>query len=100
LLSLVLGALVAGGFRWRLNAIREQNIRLETQIAERTSELRDTNTLTRKEIEQRKRAAETALSKRSRRTSSIERFRVMFEECRIGLPWLAWTAVRSRRTPR
>ena len=85
-LFLVLGALVAGGFRWRLNAVREQNILLETQIAERTSELRETNSLLEKEIEQRKRA-EAALSKRAAEElhQSEERFRVMFDNAAIGI---------------
>src|SRR5690606_23165813 len=37
--------LLASAFRWRLNTIREQNIYLETQIAERTAELREMNQL-------------------------------------------------------
>jgi PAS domain S-box-containing protein len=85
-LILLLGALVAGGFRWRLNAVREQNIHLETQIAERTSELRQTNALLEKEIEQRKRAEE-ALSRRAAEQlhQSEERFRVMFDNAAIGI---------------
>ncbi len=85
-LILVLGALLAGGFRWRLNAIREQNVYLETQISERTSELRKTNRLLEKEVEQRKRAEE-ALAKRAAEQlhQSEERFRVMFESAGIGI---------------
>ena len=85
-LILVLGALVAGGFRWRLNTIREQNILLETQISERTSELRETNSLLEKEVEQRKRAEE-ALAKRTAEElqQSEERFRAMFENAGIGI---------------
>jgi PAS domain S-box-containing protein len=81
-----LGMLVAGGFRWRLNTIREQNIHLETQISERTSELRETNSLLEKEVEQRKRAEE-ALAKRTAEQlhQSEERFRVMFENAGIGI---------------
>ena len=63
-LVLVLGALMAGAFRWRLNSIREQNIHLETEIAERTSQLREANSLLEKEVDQRKRA-EAALEKRA-----------------------------------
>jgi PAS domain S-box-containing protein len=85
-LIVVLAALVAGGFRWRMNAVREQNIQLETQIADRTSELRDMNTLLEKEIEQRKRA-EAALSRRAAEKlhESEERFRVMFDNAAIGI---------------
>lgn len=85
-LVLVLGALLASGFRWRLNSIREQNIRLETEIAERTSELRETNRLLEKEIEQRKRV-EAELEQRAAEElhESEERFRVMFENAGIGI---------------
>ena len=85
-LIVVLGPLVAGGFRWRLNSIREQNIHLETQITERTSELRETNELLEKEVEQRKRA-EAELAKRAAEElhQSEERFRVMFENAGIGI---------------
>jgi PAS domain S-box-containing protein len=86
LLVVVLAALVAGAIRWRLNAIRQQNIYLETQIAERTSELRETNELLEKEVEQRKRA-EAELAKRAAEElhQSEERFRVMFENAGIGI---------------
>jgi hypothetical protein len=63
-LIVLLGALIAGAFRWRLNSIREQNIHLETEIAERTSELRETNRLLEKEVQQRRRA-EAELEKRA-----------------------------------
>jgi PAS domain S-box-containing protein len=85
-LILVASAVVAGGFRWRLNAIREQNVYLETQISERTSELRETNKLLEKEVEQRKRAeAELAKSAAEELHQSEERFRVMFENAGIGI---------------
>ena len=85
-LILVLGALIAGGIRVRLNSIHEQNILLETQVIERTSELRETNVLLEKEIEQRKRA-EAELAKRAAEElhQSQERFRVMFENAAIGI---------------
>ena len=85
-LIVVASALVAGGFRWRFNAIREQNIYLETQISERTSELRETNQLLEKEVEQRKRAeAELARHAAEALHQSDERFRVMFENAGIGM---------------
>jgi PAS domain S-box-containing protein len=85
-LVLVLGAFVASAFRWRLNSIREQNIHLETEIAERTSQLQETNSLLEKEVEQRKRA-EAELEKRAAEElqQSEERFRVMFENAGIGI---------------
>ncbi|RPJ51154.1 MAG: PAS domain S-box protein, partial [Methanobacteriota archaeon] len=85
-LILMLGALLAGGFRWRLNLVREQNIQLETEIAERTSELRETNGLLEKEVEQRKRA-EMELEKRAAAElqQSEKRFRAMFENAGIGI---------------
>jgi PAS domain S-box-containing protein len=85
-LIILLAVLVAGGFRWRLNTVHEQNILLETQIAERTSELRETNSLLEKEIEQRKRA-ETALSKRaaSELKLSEARFQAIFDNVAVGV---------------
>jgi len=85
-LIVVLSVLIAGGLRLRLSAIRQQNIHLETQVAERTSELLETNKLLEKEVEQRKRA-EAELAKRAARElqQSEERFRVMFESAGIGI---------------
>jgi len=85
-LIVVAGALVASGFRLRLNTIREQNVYLETQVSEQTSELRETNKLLEKEVEQRKRAeAELAKSAAEELHQSEERFRVMFENAGIGI---------------
>ena len=86
LLVVVFGALLAGGFRWRLSTIREQNIQLETQIAERTSELSETNRLLEKEVEQRK-YAEAELEKRAAEElqQSEKRFRAMFEHSAVGI---------------
>jgi len=85
-LVFVLVTLLAGGFRWRLNSIRAQNVRLETQISERTSELRETNKLLETEVEQRKRAeAELAKHAAEELQESEERFRVMFQSAGIGI---------------
>ncbi|RPI93184.1 MAG: PAS domain S-box protein [Chloroflexi bacterium] len=86
LLIMMLATLVTGGFRWRLNTVHKQNILLETQISERTSELRETNTLLEKEIEQRKRA-ETALSKRAARELKLSeaRFQAIFDNVAVGV---------------
>ena len=85
-LIIVLGALIAGGFRVRLNSIRKQNIHLETQVSERISELRETNKLLEKEVEHRKRA-EAELEKRAAQElqQSEERFRAMFEHSAVGI---------------
>jgi PAS domain S-box-containing protein len=85
-LIVVLGALVAGGFRWRLNTVREQNVYLETQVSERTSELRETNKLLEKEVEQRKRA-EAELEKRaaSELKQSEARFQAIFDNVAVGV---------------
>ena len=85
-LILVLSAVVAGGFRLRLNSIREKNVFLETQVAERTSELRETNKILETEVEQRKRA-EAELANRAARElqQSEERFRITFEKSAIGI---------------
>jgi len=85
-LILVLGAIVAGGFKLRLDSIQEQNVFLETQVAEQTSELRETNKLLQSEVEQRKRA-EAELANRAARElqQSEERFRATFENSAIGI---------------
>jgi PAS domain S-box-containing protein len=85
-LIVVLAGLVASGFRFRFNSIREQNIHLETEVSERTFELRETNKLLEKEVEQRKRA-EAELEKRAAEElqQSEERFRAMFEHSAVGI---------------
>jgi len=85
-LVIVLSILLAGGFRYRLNSIREQNVYLETVIAERTSELRETNKLLEKEVEQRIHA-EAKLAKHAAEElqQSEERFRATFENSAIGI---------------
>ena len=77
---------IAGGFRYRLNAIRERNLHLETLVSDRTFELRGTNKLLETEIEQRKRA-EAELEKRAANDlrESEARFRAMFENSAIGI---------------
>ena len=81
-----ISALIAGGFRWRLNTIRKQYVYLETQVSERTSELREMNILLEKEVEQRKRA-EIELAKRAAEElqQSEQRFRAMFEHSAVGI---------------
>jgi PAS domain S-box-containing protein len=85
-LIIVLGALVASGFRWRLNTVREQNVYLETQVSDRTSQLRETNKLLEKEVEQRKRA-EAELEKRaaSELKQSEARFQAIFDNVAVGV---------------
>jgi PAS domain S-box-containing protein len=85
-LVVAVSALIAGGFRWRLNTIREQNVHLETQVSERTLELRETNKLLEKEVEQRKRA-EAELERRAAEQlqQSEERFRTTFENSALGI---------------
>ena len=85
-LIVVLGALIASGFRLRFNSIREQNVRLETEVSERTSELRETNKLLEKEVEQRKHA-EAELEKRAAQElqQSEARFQAMFDNLAVGV---------------
>jgi len=85
-LIMLLGILIVGGFRWRLNSIREQNVYLETQVSDRTWELIETNKLLKKEVEQRKHA-EAKLEKRAAEElqESQERFRAMFEHSAVGI---------------
>lgn len=85
-LLILLGAVVAGGFRLRLNAVREQNVHLEMQVSERTSELRETNKLLEKEVEQRKRA-EAELEKRAadELKQSEARFQALFDNVAVGV---------------
>jgi PAS domain S-box-containing protein len=86
LLILLFGALIAGAFRRRLNSIRQQNLRLEIDIAKRTSELREMTGLLEKEMDQRRRV-EAELEQRAaeKLQQSEERFRVMFENAGIGM---------------
>jgi PAS domain S-box-containing protein len=85
-LILVLSALVLGGFRWRLISIREQNVYLETQVSERTSELRETNKLLESEMEQRKRAeAELAKHAAEELHQSEARFQAIFDNVAVGV---------------
>jgi PAS domain S-box-containing protein len=85
-LILVLGAAIAGGFRWRLHVIRDQNIHLEMQVSERTAELRETNKLLEKEVDQRKRA-EGELEKRAANElrQSEARFQAIFDNVAVGV---------------
>ena len=85
-LIIVLGALVGSGFRWRLNTVRGQNVYLEMQVSERTSELRETNKLLKKEVDQRKRA-EAELEKRaaSELKQSEARFQAIFDNVAVGV---------------
>jgi PAS domain S-box-containing protein len=100
--ALILGivALVAGGFRWRTTSIREQNIRLESEVMERTVELSDTNNLLEKEVEQRKRA-EAELEERAAQElqQSEERFRAMFENSAIGIALITLDGQLLRANP-
>ena len=85
-LIVVAGILVAGGFRWRLNLVREQNILLETQIADRTYELRQMNERLEKEVEQRKRAeAELATRAENELKQSEARFQAIFDNVAVGV---------------
>jgi len=85
-LIVVFGAVVAGAFRLRLNTIRGQNVHLEMQVSERTSELRHTNQLLEKEVQQRKRA-EAELEKRAadELKQSEARFQVLFDNVAVGV---------------
>jgi PAS domain S-box-containing protein len=86
ILILGVAALVAGGFRWRTTSIREQNIHLETEVAERTVELSEANKLLEKEVEQRKRA-EAELEKQAAEElqQAEKRFQAMFDHSAIGI---------------
>ena len=85
-LILGLGTLIVGGFRWRLNLIREQNVYLETQVSERTYELRETNKLLESEVEQRKRAeAELEKHAAERLQQSEARFQAIFDNVAVGV---------------
>lgn len=85
-LIVVLGTLAAAGFRFRLNSIRERNIHLETLVSDRTSQLRETNRLLEKEVEQRKRA-EAELEKRAAQElqQSEARFQALFDNVAVGV---------------
>ena len=81
-----LGVVVAGGFKMRLNSVREQNIRLETLVSESTTELRETNQILEREVEQRQRA-EAELERRAAEELQLseDRFRATFDNSAIGI---------------
>lgn len=72
LVAILPAVLIARGYRRRLNRVREQTHRLETEVAERTAELRESNRLLEK------RAAQVL-------QQSEERFRAIFENAGIGI---------------
>ena len=82
----LLGAVLTGGFRWRLNSIRKQNLRLEAEITSRTSELSAANQQLEKEVEQRKRAeAELEKWAANELDQSEARFKAMFDNTSVGI---------------
>jgi PAS domain S-box-containing protein len=85
-LIIIVGALVAGGFRYRLNSVREQNVYLETLVSDRTFELRETNTLLETEVDQRKRA-ESELAKHAAEElhKSQAQFQAIFDNVAVGV---------------
>ncbi len=85
-LIVIVGALIAGGFRYRLNSVREQNVYLETLVSDRTFELRETNTLLEKEVDQRKRAeAELAKHAAEELHKSQAQFQAIFDNVAVGV---------------
>ena len=71
-----LGMLIVSGVRLRLSAIREQNIHLEMQVSERTSELVETNHLLEKEIEQRGKIEKELAEKAAQEAVTADRTRL------------------------
>ena len=71
-----LGMLVVTAVRLRLSAIREQNIQLEIQVSERTSELVETNHLLEKEIEQRAKIEKELAEKAAQEAVTADRTRL------------------------
>lgn len=71
-------AFVLGG-RWRVQAVRAQNRRLEALAAQRTAELRQTNTRLQQEIVQRQRAEEALLARAAEEAVAGERTRLARE---------------------
>jgi PAS domain S-box-containing protein len=85
-LVIVLGSLITGGFRWRINTVRAQNLHLEAEISSRTSELQATNLQLEKEVEQRKAAeAELARHAANELEKSEARFKAMFDSSAMGV---------------
>ena len=64
------------GIRLRLSSIREQNIHLEMQVSERTSELVETNHLLEKEIEQRGKIEKELAEKAAQEAVTADRTRL------------------------
>jgi PAS domain S-box-containing protein len=83
---LLLLLLFAGGLQWRFRTVRENAERLETIVSQRTAELRESNLLLEKEVEQRKRAeAELSRHAAEELQHSKERFRAVFESSAMGV---------------
>ncbi len=82
----VLGTLLVLGLRWRVRAIEQNARRLESIVAQRTAELRESKRQLEIEVEQRKHA-EAELAKRAEQElhQSEERFRAAFESSAIGM---------------
>ncbi len=74
-----LGAAYVLGGRWRVRAVRAQNRRLEALAAQRTAELRQTNTRLQQEIVQRQRAEEALLARAAEEAVAGERTRLARE---------------------
>ena len=87
---ITLGALITSAYRWRMNSIREQNFNLEIEIAKRTTELRETNRLLEKEVEQRKRAEEELARRAASELHDSEaRFRAMYHNAAVGMAMMS-----------
>ena len=89
LVTIVIAILAGGtvlGFQWRVRAVKENALRLENLVEQRTSELMDANSRLEIEIEQRKRA-EQALAKHTAEEleQSEARFRTMFQTAGVGI---------------
>ncbi len=89
-LAVALAVLVMGLFRLWLSGVRAQKSRLEAQIQARTAELRESNELLEKEVEQRKRAeAELAQRASDELKQSEARFQAIYENAAVGIALLS-----------
>ncbi|MEW6650050.1 MAG: two-component regulator propeller domain-containing protein [Chloroflexota bacterium] len=85
-IGLLIALLAAGGYQWRLSAVKADARRLETIVAERTEALNQTNRLLEQEVEQRKRAeAELAQRAANELQESQSRFQAVFENTAVGV---------------
>jgi signal transduction histidine kinase/ligand-binding sensor domain-containing protein len=79
LMALLAGAMIVGFYKLRMRNIHANNLRLETEVRQRTSELMETNQLLKEEIAERERAESELSAKAAEEAVTNERNRLARE---------------------